>query len=238
MTETAGAAPLLLARAAGLDLRSYREEHVAEHVRRAIERERTGDVQHLTHLLTIDPRARARFRRSIAVPVSGMFRDPEQFELLEQKLLPELLADGRRLTVWSAGCADGSELYSLALVLERLDALERSFLLGSDMLEDNIAAARRGVYGLTRIADRLRARMRWERRDLVNDGPAKGKWRLILCRNVSIYFNREVQRKLYAMLAGALGSGGVLMLGRSERIANPGALGLERAEHHAYRRTG
>jgi chemotaxis protein methyltransferase CheR len=225
-----------LSRAAGIDLGAYREGYVAERVRRALEREGAGTVGALVRRLTADPAARVRFRSSVAVSVSGLFRDPAQFDLLERELLPPLLADGRRVTVWSSGCADGSELYSVAILLERLGALERAFLFGTDLLEENLAAARRGVYGEVTVPEHLQARAHWERRDLVRDGPPAGKWRLVLCRNVAIYLEAWAKRRLFGMLAGSLGAGGVLLLGRSERLSDPASLGLERAGPHAYRR--
>jgi chemotaxis protein methyltransferase CheR len=226
-----------LSSAAGLDLAAYRPDHVAERIRRAVEREELQGAEELPRLLRRDPDARARFRRSIAVSVSGIFRDPAQFELIERELLPPLVENGRRITVWSAGCADGSELYSVAIVLERLGVLERAFLLGSDVLAENIAAARRGVYDDAPIVPALRERVRWERRDLTRDGAPPGKWRLILCRNLAIYLTADAKRRLYETLAGVLATGGVLVLGRSERLADARELGLEPVGRNAYRRT-
>src|SRR5437773_9838818 len=97
-----------LSQAARIELALYRETHVQERIRRALAREAVGDARELAELLERDPQARTRFRRSLAVSVSGLFRDPEQFELLEHELLPGLAAGGRRISVWSAGCADGS----------------------------------------------------------------------------------------------------------------------------------
>jgi chemotaxis protein methyltransferase CheR len=226
----------VLSRAAGLELAAYREEHVAERVRRALERERVDGLQGLIGLLAADRDARSRFRRSVAVSVSGLFRDPAQFELLEHELLPALLADGRRLRVWSAGCADGSELYSVAILLERLGALDGAFLLGSDLLEENLAEAAAGVYGDVSVPEALRARLRWERRDLVREGAPAGTWRLVLCRNLAIYLTASAKGSLHEALAGSLAPGGILMLGRSERQAEPRKLGLERIAPHVYRR--
>ena len=193
-------------------------------------------MQRLARLLTVDPEARGRFRRSVAVSVTSLFRDPEQFELLERTLLPPLLADGRRLHVWSAGCSNGAELYSVALLLERLGATERSLLLGSDLLAENIEHARRGEYDGRAMPAGLRQRLRWERRDLLSDGAPPGRWRLVLCRNVAIYLGPAAKDRLQAMLAGALAPGGVLLLGRSERVTEPRRLGLERVAPHAYRK--
>jgi len=205
-------------------------------VRRALERERAASVNELVRRLDADPEARRRFRTSVAVSVSGLFRDPAQFELLERDLLPGLLAGGRRLTVWSAGCANGTELYSLAIVLQRLGALERAHLLGSDLLEENLAEARRGTFDGVAIAPELRARCRWERRDLTRDGAPPGAWRLVLCRNLAIYLAAEARHALHETLAGSLAPGGVLLLGRSERLTRPEAIGLESVAPHAYRR--
>src|SRR5438046_148923 len=85
---------------------------------------RGASADDLAALLRRDERARARFRRSVAVSHSGLFRDPEQFESLEQRVLPRLLEHTNRLRAWSAGCANGLELWSLAIVLNRLGVLE------------------------------------------------------------------------------------------------------------------
>lgn len=225
-----------LGRVSELDLAAYRPEHVAERIRRALEREGLQNLGDLVALLRADAAARSRFRRSVAVSVSGLFRDPAQFGLLERELLPQLLEDGRRLTVWSAGCADGSELYSIAVLLERLDALDRALLVGSDLLEENLALARAGNYQGVTFASEVRARLRWERRDLLRDGALPGKWRLVLCRNLAIYLGAEAKRALHGTLVSALADDGVLMLGRSERIEDPSALGVRRVAPHVYRR--
>ena len=236
MTATAVVRPRALSIAAGLDLDAYRPEHVGECVRRALERERVANLDSLVRLLDSDAAVRTRFRRSIAVSVSGLFRDPAQFNLLERELLPPLVADSGHVSAWSAGCADGSELYSVAILLDRLGALDHSLLLGSDVLEENLAAAEGGVYGDLTVSDRLRSRVRWERRDLVREGPPPGTWRLVLCRNLAIYLAPAAKRRLQETLAGALAEGGILLLGRSERLASPSSFGLERVRPHAYRR--
>jgi chemotaxis protein methyltransferase CheR len=223
-----------LARAADLALAAYRGDHVGERIERALRREGVSDVRSLAVLIARDPEARTRFRRSVAVSVSGLFRDPAQFDLLESTLLPQLISGGRRVSVWSAGCADGSELYSVAVLLQRLEALDRALLLGSDLLDENLALARRCDYDGVSFSPALRTRMRWERRDLLRDGVTPGKWRLILCRNLAIYLAPEPKRVLHERLAGALARGGVLLLGRSERISDPERLGLRRAAAHTY----
>ena len=215
----------------GLPLESFRREHIAQQVERACRREQVAGEDGLARVLRRDDEARRRFRRSVAISHGAMFRDPEQFTLVEEVLLPRLLAGGKRLSVWSAGCADGAELHTLGLVLARMGVLERALLLGSDLLDENLAIARAGDY-----PQELRARMRWERRDLSADGPPPGRWRLILCRNVAIYLSPPARRRVYGTLVSALSARGVLLLGRSERLIDPGSLGLRSVGPHAYER--
>jgi chemotaxis protein methyltransferase CheR len=225
-----------LSAASGLRLESFREEHVNDRLERALAAERLESEEELAALLRRDERARERFRRSVAVSHSGFFRDPEQFEALEDRIVPRLLEHGRRLRVWSAGCANGLELWSLAVVLNRLGALDAASLLGSDLLDENLAVARAGTYDVVEIAPALRRRVRWERRDLAADEAPPGHFDLILCRNVAIYFAPAAKARLHRLLAGALAPGGALMLGRSERLSDPASLGLRRIEPHIYER--
>jgi chemotaxis protein methyltransferase CheR len=225
-----------LSAASGLRLESFREEHVADRIERALAGERLAGAEELAALLRRDERARSRFRRSVAVSHSGLFRDPEQFEALEHRALPRLLEHTTRLRAWSAGCANGLELWSLAIVLNRLGVLGGARLLGSDLLEENLAVARAGVYDVVEISPALRGRVRWERRDIVHDPPPAGRFDLVLCRNVAIYLEPATKARLHRLLAATLAPGGVLMLGRSERLGDPAALGLRRVEPHVYER--
>jgi chemotaxis protein methyltransferase CheR len=225
-----------LARASGLALQSYRQAHVSACVARALARHGTQSVAGLARLCQTDPAVRATLRRCILVPVTGLFRDPEQFELLEDRVLPGLLRGRGGLNAWSAGCSDGSELYSLALMLQRLGALASSRLLGSDLSAGRVELARRGAMVSAAVRREARPALRWERRDLLREPPPPGAFDLVLCRNVTIYFEPSAQRAVYVKLAAALRPGGVLMLGTCERLLTPGQFGLAAAGPHLYRR--
>jgi chemotaxis protein methyltransferase CheR len=222
-----------LAAAVGLPLASYRSNHVRRQLERAKARERVNSWSELLVRIRSDDEARGRIRRAVAVSVTGPFRDPEQFELLEQHVLPELAHRFKRIRVWSAGCADGSEVLSLATVLRRIGCWERSFILGSDLLPENIEIARRKV--LDELG--LETRVRLEARDLLASDVRPGRFALILCRNLAIYLEPDAKRKLHRLLAGALSRNGVLVLGRAERLSAPLELGLSRAGPHHYSKT-
>lgn len=222
-----------LGRASGLPLDAFREGHLQKQVGASLAASGSGSIAELTERVRTEPPLRQRLRTSIANSVTGPLRDPQQFELLERDLLPQLFQREGMFRVWSAGCSDGSELFDLASLLEGAGTLEQSYLLGSDLLPENLDKARRATASKP---SQLRSRLRWEQRDLTAGGAPSGTWSLILCRNVAIYMRSPVRERLHAMLAGALATDGVLMLGRSERIRDPEALGLRPAGKHAYRR--
>lgn len=224
-----------LTQACGIPLGSYRQAHVSACVARALARHEAPSVAGLARMCRSDPAVRARLRRSILVPVTGLFRDPEQFELLG-RLVPALLGPGGGLSVWSAGCSDGSELYSVVLMLQRLGALEGSRLIGSDVSGERVDLARRGAVVGGTVRREASPLLRWERRDLLRESAPPGVFDLVLCRNVAIYFTPSAQRAVHAKLAGALRGGGLLMLGRSERLLHPEHFGLSVAAPHVYRR--
>jgi chemotaxis protein methyltransferase CheR len=240
---TAGGAGLLdqadlasLARASGIALESYRQAHVLACVARALTRHETPSVAGLARLCRHDPAVRASLRRSILVPVTGLFRDPEQFELLGDQVLPALLRTRGGLGVWSAGCSDGSELYSVVLMLRQLGALGGSRLVGSDLSGGRLDVARRGAVVSGAVRREARPVLRWERRDLLREPPPPGAFDLVLCRNVAIYFEPPAQKVLHAKLAAALRPGGVLMLGACEQLLAPEQFGFAAAGPHLYRK--
>jgi chemotaxis protein methyltransferase CheR len=124
----------------------------------------------------------------------------------------------------------------VALLLERQGLLERSFLLGTDLLAENLVEARRGIYEGAAMPVHIGARLRWEQRDLLGPEVRTGAFRLVVCRNVAIYLTPPAKNELHRRLVRALSLGGYLLLGRSERLIASRSLGLMQVAPHAYRR--
>lgn len=223
----------LLSRVSGLPLHAYKPEHVERQVEAALRSEGLPDTEEMAALLARSVAARRRFRKTIAISVSGHLRDPHQFALLSDEVFPKMVEHDGMIRVWSAGCADGSELYDLGGMLQAAGKLSRTYLLGSDILDENLVAARAKQSWAANPA--VRARVRWEQRDLATEAAPPGHWHLILCRNLAIYLRPEVRNGLHGKLSGALAPGGFLMLGRSERIGDPNSLSLERVAPNVYR---
>ncbi len=226
-----------LSGACALDLEMFRRAHVEARVHRALALEGIEDVDELRDRLLSDDASRAAFRRSVAISVTSLFRDADQFDTLLGALDPKPVRD-RPVRAWSAGCATGEEAWSIAAVLAKRGVADGAVVLGSDLMRENVQAAR-ALRPLptelgTRVPDTLH--LRFECRDLVNDGIPGGGWDIVLCRNVAIYLAPEQRQALHVALARSVRRGGLLMLGRSERLHQPATLGLVREAPHLYRR--
>lgn len=225
-----------LSLASELDLSMYRSAHLEARVTRAMERASVVDVAQLDRLVRSDAKVRSDLRRSVAISVTGFFRDAEQFALIEPHL--EALRDIRRPRIWSAGCSTGRELWTMAVLLDRLGIAGRAQMLGSDILAENIVTARRGLEdhelaGHVLPAD---ARVQFEVRDIVTQGPPGDRWDVVVCRNMAIYLEPASRARLHLMLTACLNPGGLLLLGRSERLSNARELGMTMLGPHLYQK--
>jgi len=179
------------------------------------------------------------------------FRDSSPFELLRNKLIPELIDRRSRsllkppIRIWSAACSTGQELYSISILLRDLlgDPHRYNFrLLGTDLSDEAVARASTGYYnsiemgrGLSdelrernfksdakgwRICDEVRSLASFRRLNLMDDLSSLGKFDIIFCRNVAIYFNEKDRVSLFNRLAQRLEPHGSLLLGSMESLGN------------------
>ncbi len=182
----------------------------------------------------------------LLIGVTEFFREPAVFSYLDEVVLPKLTPGGAGLRIWSAGCSDGAELYSVAMLLARRGLLQRSTLVGTDCRADAVCRARRGWFEFSRleslderlrrtyfvphnggfhVCQALRRATRWRRQDAVA-GPSPGEqpWDLVLCRNLAIYLEPPAVARLWNVLEGSLRIGGILVTGKAERPAQSAAL--------------
>lgn len=224
-----------LAAATGLPLDAYQREHLRGCVVRMLRREQLTDVPALVAAIDADPGLRTRLRRSIAVAGSGLFRDPNQLRAMDEHVLPSIVYGAKRIRVWVAGCGAGEEAYTIATMLEWNGALARSEIVGSDILSELLAEAEAGVVGGARIPAGMRGRVRWDERDLTSQ-EAPGQFDLILCRDLLTYLRPGAAAAVERTLVGALAQGGVITVGRNEKLEHLEELGLVQIADSAYRR--
>lgn len=189
---------------------------------------------------------------AISTNETYFFRDVAPFDLLQHKIIPDLI-DSRTdrgnpnapvpVRIWSAASSTGQEVYSIAIVLKELYLDPRKYqvkLLGTDISGNAIARASYGRYnkfemsrGLSpskvkryfdpdgdfwRIKDEIRAMVMFKKINLMDPLVGIGKFDIILCRNVAIYFSPENRKRLYDKLAGVLEPDGYLMVGATESL--------------------
>ncbi len=198
----------------------------------------------LARKLLSDENELERFIASLSLPTTRMFRDEAVFKQIRETVLP-YLAQTQLDKVWSAGCSTGEEAYSLAILLkEEID--RRVITFATDFSEKSLHSAEKGIYSLRRMraytssymisggrADfsnyyssddenaimntQLKRNIVFAQHNLVTDS-SFNEFDLILCRNVLIYFNRELQEHVLSLLFQSLRPGGILILGDKESL--------------------
>lgn len=240
-----------------IDLSLYKEAQMKRRLTTLRLRKGYATFAAFFEAMTQNPELLREFLDRMTINVSEFWRNPNRWELLERKFLPEMLARGRRLKCWSAACSTGEEPYTLAMILAELGALSDAQIIATDIDEGALAKAKEAVYperlardvppryrdkyllwsdGQFTVAGALKKAVSFHRHNLLEDR-FQENFDLIICRNVMIYFTEEAKQQLYHKFARALKTGGVLFVGSTEQIFSPWQYGLESAETFFYRKT-
>jgi chemotaxis protein methyltransferase CheR len=220
-----------IARRWGYDFRGYSPASLRRRVRKAMASEGARSLSALQERVLHRPEALQRFVSALSVNVTGMFRDPQVYRAMRSQVLP-MLRTYPFVRVWHAGCSTGEEVYSMAILLAEEGLLERSRLYATDLSDDLLQRARRGVFPLRDMQDyttaypdhenailreELRRSIVFSQHNLVSDG-SFNEFHLILCRNVLIYFSEELRARVHGLFYDSLVNFGVLALGLNETL--------------------
>jgi chemotaxis protein methyltransferase CheR len=227
------------------DFRGYAEASLRRRIEAARIHFGCESVSALQHRLLHEPPVFAELLRFLTVQVSDLFRDPSYYRALRETVVPYLRTYSS-LKVWVAGCATGEEAYSLAILLQEEGLLERTLIYATDIHPESLRAASEGVYDVARFArfsenylqaggraslsdyytaryesavlDRsLRKAILFSDHSLATDS-AFAETELVTCRNVLIYFDRELQDRAVGVLKDSLRRRGFLGLGLKESL--------------------
>jgi chemotaxis protein methyltransferase CheR len=192
-----------------------------------------------------DPKFLNQLIFAISVPVTEMFRDPKFYLSFRQVIIPEL-RKLPQIRLWHAGCATGEEVYSMAILLQEEGLYDRCQIYATDINEIALDQAKNGIYNSEQMRDYtanyqqsggtgsladyyhcrydsaimehgLRKNIVFANHNLAVDG-VFGEMHLICCRNVLIYFDRELQNNVMQLFANSLTAKGFLCLGTKETI--------------------
>jgi chemotaxis protein methyltransferase CheR len=234
-----------LNRAYGYDFRSYARASVERRIRQFRSNRDCGSISEMIGQVLHDEEFFSDLVQCFSISVTEMFRDPFVYRVVREEVIP-LLRTWPYIKVWHAGCATGEEVYSMAIVLKEEGMYDRATIYGTDFNDTALAQAKEGVYPVARLREgtlnyqqaggrasladyyharydaaamdrSLKERITFANHNLVSDG-VFGEMQLIFCRNVLIYFDRQLQEQVFRLFTDSLTHGGFLCLGTKEDL--------------------
>ncbi len=229
----------------GYDFTEYAEASVKRRIQHFMRLKDVKDVPVLAKLLLQDDKFFEEFVQELSVTVTEMFRDPTFYKSLRQNVVKRL-ATYPFIKVWIAGCATGEEVYSIAILLKEEGLLNKAIIYATDINQKSLQKAMEGIYqvesmkaytlnyqkagGLAAFSDyyiskydgvlfdkSLRQNIVFSPHNLVVDR-SFNEFQLIICRNVLIYFNQQLQNKVITLLYESMCTFGFLGLGNKESL--------------------
>ena len=229
----------------GYDFRDYAKASIRRRLRYRLSQSNLKSISEMQHKLLHDKKFFDTLLLDLTINVTEMFRDPSFFKTLREIVIPELKKQPF-IKVWHAGCSSGEEIYSTAILLKENGMYESSLIYATDANDAVLDKAKSGIFaidkmkdytinyrksgGLASFADYYTARydnaimdnslkknIVFSNHNLVTDS-VFGEMDMILCRNVLIYFNRELQDRVFRLFRDSLGPGAFLCLGSKETI--------------------
>jgi chemotaxis protein methyltransferase CheR len=229
----------------GHDFRGYSKSHIRRRIKQYVERRKDGCISTLIPKILHDEILFESLLHELSITVTEMFRDPFVFRKLRQEVIP-FLRTFPFIRIWVAGCATGEEAYSLAIILKEEGLYDRTTIFATDFNDAALEKAKTGVYAIealrkyagsylqaggtgsfsdyyhakydsAAIAPALKTNVVFANHNLVTDG-VFSDMHLVFCRNVMIYFERELQNRVLGVFTESLVHNGFLCLGTNEDI--------------------
>jgi chemotaxis protein methyltransferase CheR len=229
----------------GHDFRGYSRKHLERRVGQFCTGRNYGSISELIPAVLHDEPLFEKLLREFSIIVTEMFRDPLMYRSIRKQVVP-ILRTFPFIRIWVAGCATGEEAYSIAILLEEEDLYDRCTIFGTDFNDSALEKAKEGIYPADSIklftenyqraggeksfseyyhaeyeyavmAPSLKRNMIFANHNLSTDH-VFGDMHLVLCRNVLIYFDRELQDRALSLFSESLVLSGILCLGSNEDI--------------------
>lgn len=238
-----------------IDLNAYKEKQMKRRIDTLIEKYKIVGYDKYVKLLKEDKEKFEEFVSYLTINVSEFYRNPEQWDLMDKEIIPELIGKfGKNLKIWSAACSTGDEPYSLVMALSRHIPLNQIKIFATDIDKQILEKAKLGLYneksianvpkdlkekyfekvGLSyRIKDEIKSRVEFKQHNLLKDSFPTGV-HMIVCRNVLIYFTEEAKDKVFRDFCSSLQKSGILFIGSTEQIINYKEIGFGRKNSFYY----
>lgn len=229
----------------GYDFRNYGKAHIRRRIIHRISKSKMKNISELQHQVIYDPEFLKVILEDLSITVTEMFRDPSFYLTLRNEVFP-ILKTYPYFKIWHAGCATGQEVYSMAIMLREEGLYERAQIYATDFNQIALQKAKDGIYPIEKIKEytlnyqkaggksafsdyytaryesvildkSLKKNIVFADHNLVTDG-VFAELNMIICRNVLIYFNKELQDRVFTLFQDGLIPGGYLCLGSKESL--------------------
>ena len=249
---------LLASELSGIDLANYKSQQMDRRINSLMQYWGIDTYDAFVDLLKTNPQKFKDFVNRLTINVSEFFRNFDRFEVCRQQIIPELLKKKPFLRIWSAGCSNGSEPYSIAIIIRELGAEQRVRITGSDVDREILNKARLAEYNINelknlppeildkyfelnqeiyRLKETIKEMVSLSHQNLLLD-KFDPDLDLIICRNVVIYFTEDAKNELYRKFYNSLTPGGYLWVGGTEPILTYRQMGFEAGPTSFYRKPG
>ena len=241
-----------------IDLNAYKERQMKRRIDTLISKSNITRYKDYVALIKSNSEKFEEFVNYLTINVSEFYRNPDQWKILEESVLPELFQRyGKSLKIWSAACSTGDEPYSLVMLLSKFMPLNQIEIIATDLDKQVMEKAKAGLYSVKSlkglpdefvkkyfekitdttyaISNDIKQRVKFQQHNLLKD-PYPDKCDLIVCRNVMIYFTEEAKLEIYAKFNKALKEQGILFVGSTEQIVQPKELGFSSMHSFFYRK--
>ncbi|AUD05733.1 CheR family methyltransferase [Spirosoma pollinicola] len=229
----------------GYDFTHYSRASLKRRINRLLALDKFPSFAELRYQIRSDAHYLKRFVEELTVNVTEMFRDPLFYKSLRTTVLPTLTSKPF-IRIWHAGCSTGEEVFSMAILLKEVNLLQKTLLYATDLNPEVLETARKGIfalgpmkqysenyilsggtadfstyytaqYGHVKFRNDLAEKMVFSTHNLVSDR-SFNEFDLILCRNVLIYFDKDLQQRVLSLFDESLGPLGYLALGAKETL--------------------
>jgi len=248
---------LNIKRKTGIDLALYKEAQMKRRLISLYEKKGFQSFKEYYEALIKDQTILEEFLDRMTINVSEFYRNAKRWEVLEKKILPQLLErNNKKIKIWSAACSTGEEPYTIAMIMSKFLPLSQVQILATDIDDNVIKRAKFGAYAdrslnevpeemkkkyfvkdgsMYLISDEIKRTVTFRKQNLLADSFG-GPFDLIVCRNVLIYFTEEAKDQLYHKFSQALNKDGIFFVGSTEQIFNPAKYNLESEDTFFYKK--
>lgn len=229
----------------GYDFREYSQAHIRRRIMNRMALSGFEDIAHMQSQVLNNEAFATELLQDLSITVTEMFRDPAFYRSVREKVIP-ILKTYPFIKIWHAGCATGEEAYSMAILLQEEGLYDRTTIYATDFNQLALNQAKEGIFPNKMIKEytlnyqlsggkesfssyytssydnvimnqSLKKNIVWANHNLVTDS-VFAEVHLILCRNVLIYFDRNLQNKVQTLFYNSLVNGGLLCLGSKESL--------------------